>query len=203
VEKLVEFDQKFTRAKIIELLHSVLETVMAVNCTLYFQKLKYNPFMEKRHNPVQKPETYHTVDKRFFVIQVNNMSAASTQVDTLQSEGYEIESIKHHALEAITSPSKLAILSIGSNIDPLRLKYNLMRELSEMPIITMETIEPHSTHEHNMHQDEHIEEDDDNNDHIMQLISQNESDDDIDLEDDQYDEDNEDHFEGDEDDNFL
>jgi hypothetical protein len=56
-------------------------------------------------------------------------------------EGYEIETAKHQALETISSSSRIAVLSVGLNQNPIRVKYNMMRELSEMPTIGTEDVE--------------------------------------------------------------
>ncbi len=59
----------------------------------------------------------------------------------MTTEGYEIETAKHQALETISSSSRIAVLSVGLNQSPIRVKYNMMRELSEMPTIGTEDVE--------------------------------------------------------------
>ena len=70
-----------------------------------------------------------------------NCKATDANMTTEQREGYEIETTKHQALETINSTSRIAVLAIGLNQSPIRVKYSMMRELSEMPTIGTEEVE--------------------------------------------------------------
>ncbi|KAL0479862.1 guaA [Acrasis kona] len=82
--------------------------------------------------------TIQRVDK---CLQMSNTSGYRS-VQT-ESEGYEVEASKHQNVESLGTNSRFTVMCLAGKLSAVRTRHNLMRELSDMPMYSVQDLESH------------------------------------------------------------